>query len=102
MNKTDPDVVLAMNFFSVNRTMMQENGVRKMGSIKNGVSVQILTDCRELILKKGVLRPLADKRGLDTWEKIVSFTTDGLQSRLSFDVSAVAGRGDVIRDGGVS
>ena len=32
-----------------------------------------------------MLRPLAEKRGLDTWEKIVNFTTDEwFPSRLSF------------------
>jgi len=32
-----------------------------------------------------MLRPLAEKRGLDTWEKIVNFTKDEwFPSRLSF------------------
>jgi len=32
-----------------------------------------------------VLRPLAEKRGLDTWEKIVNFTKDEwFPSRLAF------------------
>jgi len=36
-------------------------------------------------LKKQVLRPLAEKRGLGTWEKIVNFTKDEwFPSRLSF------------------
>jgi len=47
--------------------------------------VQILTECRERISKKQVLRPLAEKRGLDIWEKIVNFTKDEwFPSRLSF------------------
>jgi hypothetical protein len=47
--------------------------------------VQILAECRERISKKQVLRPLAEKRGLDTWEKIAKFTTDEwLPSRLPF------------------
>jgi len=51
----------------------------------NGTSVQILTECRERISKKQVLRPLAEKRGLDTWEKIVNFTKDEwFASRFSF------------------
>jgi hypothetical protein len=37
------------------------------------------------ISKKQVLRPLAKKRGLKPWEKIVNFTTDEwFPSRLSF------------------
>ncbi len=51
------------------RQMEQENE-------KNGVSVQILTECRERISKKQVLRPLAEKRGLEPWKKIVSFAKD--------------------------
>jgi len=36
-------------------------------------------------LKKQVLRPLAVKRGLEPWEKIVNFTKDEwFPSRLSF------------------
>jgi len=44
-----------------------------------------LTECKERFLKKQVLRPLAEKRGLGTWEKIVNFTKDEwFPSRLSF------------------
>jgi len=32
--------------------------------------VQILTECRWWIFEKQALRPLAEKRVLDTWEKI--------------------------------
>jgi len=40
---------------------------------------------QDWILKKQVLRPLAEKRGLEPWEKIVNFTTDEwFPSRLSF------------------
>jgi len=40
---------------------------------------------QDWILKKQVLRSLAEKRGLDTWEKIVNFTTyEWFPSRLSF------------------
>jgi len=36
-------------------------------------------------LKKQVLRPLAEKRGLDAWEKIANFITDEwFPLRLSF------------------
>jgi hypothetical protein len=35
-----------------------------------------LTECRERILKYRVWRPLAEKRGLEPWEKIVNFTKD--------------------------
>jgi DNA polymerase-3 subunit epsilon len=36
-------------------------------------------------LMQQVLRPLAERRGLDTWEKIVGFTSDEwFPSRLSF------------------
>jgi DNA polymerase-3 subunit epsilon len=36
-------------------------------------------------LMQQALRPLAEKRGLDTWEKIVKFTTDEwFHSRLPF------------------
>ena len=47
--------------------------------------MQILTECRRRISKKQVLRQLAEKRGLEPWEKIVNFTTDEwFPSRLSF------------------
>ena len=40
---------------------------------------------QDWILKKQVLRPLAEKRGLEPWEKIVNFTKDEwFASRLSF------------------
>jgi DNA polymerase-3 subunit epsilon len=40
---------------------------------------------RERISKNQVLRPPAEKRGLDAWQKIVSFTKDEwFPSRLSF------------------
>jgi len=40
---------------------------------------------QEKTLKKQVLRPLAEKRGLEPWEKIVNFTMDEwFPSRLSF------------------
>jgi len=55
------------------------------GNGGNEVSVQILTECRARNSKKQVLRPLAEKRGLDTWEKIVNFTKDEwFPSMLSF------------------
>jgi len=45
-----------------------------------------LGDVRTVVdLMQKVLRPLAEKRGLDTWEKIVNFTTDDwFPSRLPF------------------
>jgi DNA polymerase-3 subunit epsilon len=47
--------------------------------------VQILTDFTEQIPKKQVLRPLAEKRGLDTWEKIVGLTgNEWFPSRVIF------------------
>jgi len=40
---------------------------------------------QERISKKRVLRPLAEKRVLEPWKKIVNFTTDEwFPSRLSF------------------
>jgi hypothetical protein len=66
-----------------NRTQDPENGVRENG--KNGVRVQILTEFREWISKEQVLRPLAWKRGLESWEKFVNFTTgEWFPSRLAF------------------
>jgi len=47
--------------------------------------VQILTECRARNSKKQVLRPLAEKRRLEPWEKIVNFTKEEwFPSRLSF------------------
>jgi hypothetical protein len=44
-----------------------------------------LTESRERIAKKQVQRPLVEKRGLDSWEKIVNFTKDdSFPSRLPF------------------
>ena len=44
-----------------------------------------MTECRGLISKKQVLRPLAKKHVLDTWEKIVNFTqAEWFPSRLLF------------------
>jgi hypothetical protein len=46
---------------------------------------QISTEFREWISKELVLRPLAWKRGLESWEKFVNFTTgEWFPSRLSF------------------
>jgi len=51
-----------------------------MGSV-----VSNLDRTQERISKKRVLRPLAEKRGLDAWEKVLNFTTDErFPSRLSF------------------
>ena len=45
---------------------------------------------RERISTKQVLRPLAEKRVMDTWEKVVNFTkAEWFPSRLSF------GKGDL-------
>lgn len=44
-----------------------------------------MTEDREPVSKKKMLRPLAEKRGLNTWEKIVNFTKDKwFPSRLPF------------------
>jgi len=44
-----------------------------------------LTECRDWIQRKLILRTLAEKRGLEPWEKIVNFTMDEwFPSRLAF------------------
>jgi len=54
-------------------------GQRKWGQCAN------LDRMQERISKKQVLRPLAEKRVLEPWKKIVNFTTDEwFPSRLSF------------------
>ena len=62
-----------------------EEVCRKLEISGNGVSVQILTECREGVSKRKILRPLAEKRELDIWEKIVNITKDEwVPSRLPF------------------